>query len=195
MRPATHLRAVDEMTERRSDEELVEACAAKDTGALGILFDRHSASLANFLGRAFDRGADVDDLVQLTFLQVFQVAGRFGKRSSVRTWILGIGANVARNHSRGGTRRKLALASYRLSRGEQPTPPMPDQILEHREKLRRLEAALETLSTDLRIAFVMCEIEHVPGAEAAKVLGVRPGTIWKRVHEARRRLAAAIEEE
>jgi RNA polymerase sigma-70 factor (ECF subfamily) len=195
VKSVAHLRAVDEMTETRSDDELLDACSRGETAALGVLFDRHSASLANFLGRAFSRGADVDDLVQLTFLQVWQVADRFKRKSSVRTWILGIGANVARNHSRGGTRRKLALASYQLSQADGPTPPMPDQILEHREKLRRLEAALETLSTDLRIAFVMCELEHVPGAEAAKVLGVRPGTIWKRVHEARRRLTAAIEEE
>jgi RNA polymerase sigma-70 factor, ECF subfamily len=175
-----------------SDEELIEACARGDREALGTLFDRHQKSLANFLGRAFGR-RDVEDLVQQTFIQVWQSADRFKKKSSVRTWILGIGANLGRNHSRTANRRRLALASY-ASTGETDAQ-TPERIAEHREKLMRLEAALETLSSDLRVAFVMCEIEHVPGVEAAKVLGVRAGTIWRRLSEARRLLSSAIEEE
>ncbi len=178
-----------------ADEALVEACAEGNREALGTLFDRHSQSLANFLARAFGRSADVDDLVQQTFLTVWTAAPRFNAKSSVRTWILGIGANVARNHSRGGQRKRLALASYASAMAEVPSPPAPDQVMEQREKLQRLEAALERLSTDLRITFVMCEIELVPGTEAAKALGVRPGTVWRRLHEARRILASAIEEE
>ena len=172
------------------DEDLIDACARGDRDALGTLFDRHQKSLTNFIGRAFGR-RDVEDLVQQTFLQVWQSADRFKKRSSVRTWILGIGANLARNQSRTSARRRLALASYAPDTGVQT----PERIVEQREKLVRLEAALEALSTDLRVAFVMCEIEHVPGAEAAKVLGVRTGTIWRRLHEARRLLSSAIEEE
>src|SRR6185295_14459393 len=74
----------------RADGELVAACAEGDEGALGELFDRHSASLSSFLARAASRSAiDLDDLVQQTFLLVWRSAARFAGGSSVRTWILG----------------------------------------------------------------------------------------------------------
>jgi len=177
-----------------ADEALIEGCAAGDRDALGTLFDRHSQSLTNFLGRAFGR-RDLEDLVQQTFLEVWRASPKFKKKSSVRTWILGIGANVARNHSCSCTRRQIALASYADAVAGEAAPSTPDRIVEHRQKLARLEAALAELNEDLRVTFVMCELEHVPGAEAAKVLGVRVGTVWRRLHEARHLLSSAIEEE
>jgi RNA polymerase sigma-70 factor, ECF subfamily len=178
----------------KTDAELLADCDEGRVESLGVLFDRHSRCLAAFLTRAFSRDAsDVEDLVQQTFLEVWRSAGRFDERSSVRTWILGVGFNVARNQSRSTTRRRLALASYSEHAASGSNAPMlPDEALERRERMRRLEAALDALKPDLRVAFVMCEIEEVPGMEAARVLGVRPGTIWRRLFEARKILAAAL---
>jgi RNA polymerase sigma-70 factor (ECF subfamily) len=178
----------------RSDAELVEALRGGDAGALGILFDRHGAALGSFLARAFGPEIEVEDLVQQTFVEVWRKVKKFRGRSAVRTWIFGIGANLARNHSRGLMRRLLALASYGRSQHSRPPVRTPSQIVEQRERLARFEAAIASLPEDLRIAFVMCEIECVPGAEAAEALGVRPGTIWRRLHDARRRLAARLED-
>ena len=59
--------------------------------------------------------------------------------------------------------------------------------------MSRLRDALGELSHDLRAAYVLCDLEDVPGVEAARVLGVRAGTLWRRLHEARRALRDAIE--
>ena len=53
--------------------------------------------------------------------------------------------------------------------------------------------ALSALPPILRETFVLCELEDVPGPEAARALGVREGTLWWRLHEARRRLRAAVD--
>ncbi len=52
---------------------------------------------------------------------------------------------------------------------------------------------LRGLPLPLRIAFVMCDIEEVPCAEAARALGLRQGTVWKRLHRARKILGSALE--
>jgi DNA-directed RNA polymerase specialized sigma24 family protein len=41
---------------------------------------------------------------------------------------------------------------------------------------------------------VMCDLEDIPGREAAAVLAIPEGTLYRRVHEARRALRALVEE-
>jgi RNA polymerase sigma-70 factor (ECF subfamily) len=175
-----------------SDEVLLAACAMGDSTALATLFDRHHRSAYGFLARVSGAsGQDLDDLVQTTFLQVLQSARRFKGKAAVRTWILGIASNVARRHFRGeARRRRLAEA---LAGAPRPEVPTPDTDAETQRQLRKLTAAVAALPHHLRVVFAMCEIEGVPGVEAARVLGVRQGTLWRRLHEARKALAAAIE--
>ncbi len=186
------LRRVAGTVEEMSDEAVLAACAAGDSAALGALFDRHHAAVYRFVTRlsAVDPD-DVDDLVQNTFLTVMKSAHKFGGRSTVRTWIFGIAVNTVRRHSRGrGRRRRLALAV-----SAEPTPrSVPiDDVAARRQSLRQLEDALAALPEKLRVCFVMCQLEGVPGPEAARVLGLRSGTLYRRIHEARKQLRAALE--
>jgi DNA-directed RNA polymerase specialized sigma24 family protein len=67
-------------------------------------------------------------------------------------------------------------------------------IFGRHEALRRIERVLEALPHDLRVAFVLCDLEGISGVDAARTLGVRPGTVWRRLHEARKELRARLEE-
>ena len=60
--------------------------------------------------------------------------------------------------------------------------------------MQRLLVALDDLPHDLREAFVMCDLEEVAGVDVARALGVREGTLWRRLHEARRALRCALTE-
>jgi RNA polymerase sigma-70 factor (ECF subfamily) len=174
-----------------TDEALVAACATGDRRALGDLFDRHQAAVYRFLSRiSRARHDDLDDLVQTTFVSVLQAANSYRRGSTVRTWLFGVAANVARHHARSGQRRKTLLSRAK----EEPTEfaSGPDQTFERRELLRRLDRALNQLPPDQRVAFVICDLEEVRGVEAARVLGVPEGTLFRRLHEARKALKLAI---
>jgi hypothetical protein len=69
----------------------------------------------------------------------------------------------------------------------------PDEVALRSQQAHRLAAALDELPHDLRVVYVLCELEDMPGVEAARALDVRPGTLWRRLHEARRALRDAIE--
>jgi RNA polymerase sigma-70 factor (ECF subfamily) len=176
-----------------SDEALVAACAVGDSAALAQLFDRHEEVVRRFVSRlqGADR-ADVGDLVQTTFLEVFRAASRFGGRAAVRTWILAIAANAVRHHVRTEVRRRRMISVF----AEQPEPIAAtglQETIERRELLARLGEALKGLSHDLREAFVLCDLEEISGAEAARALGVREGTLYWRLHEARKALRASLD--
>jgi RNA polymerase sigma-70 factor (ECF subfamily) len=174
-----------------SDEMLLDACAAGQHAALGTLFDRHHRSVYRFLCRYLGNGRpDLDDLVQTTFLEVMRAAGQFRRQGSVCAWILGIAANRARQHLRTEGRRHNLLSV--LSREPSRDSARPDQSTENHEMLIHLEEALQALPHDLRTAFVMCDLEEISGVEAARVLGVPEGTLWRRLHDARKRLRNAL---
>jgi RNA polymerase sigma-70 factor (ECF subfamily) len=55
-----------------------------------------------------------------------------------------------------------------------------------------LAQAVDGLPDPLREVFVACEIEDLPGAEVARVLGVPEGTLWRRLHDARKAIRTAM---
>lgn len=173
------------------DSELVARMVRGDRDALGTLFDRHHRALYGFLARASGAGGpEIEDLVQITFLEAFRTARRFRGRSSPRTWLFAIGGNVARMHRRAIQRGSRALAQL----ADQPAPaPSPlDARLADQRALALIAAAIDRLPHDVRVAYVMCVIEDVSVEEVARALGVARGSIWRRVHEARVALRAAV---
>ena len=186
------LRRVESDAGAMSDEALLAACATGDAAALGALFDRFCDAVYRFAGRlpTTDELAR-DDLVQATFLEVRRTAHAFRGTSSVKTWILGIAANVARHTLRGERRRRVHQARY-LERIER-APALVDDQVERRMLMARIAEALEELPRDQQIAFILCDLEQLPGAEVAQALDIPEGTLWRRLHTARKAMRAAVE--
>jgi RNA polymerase sigma-70 factor (ECF subfamily) len=177
-----------------SDQALLAACATGDRAALGVLFDRHRDHVYRFLARLrFRDPRDLEDLLQATFLEAQRSAKRFKGQASVRTWLMAVAANLARHHMRAESRRRSAME--RLGVIPRPGPDSPAEEAERRQDSVRLAAALAGLSDHLRVPFVMCDLEGVATDQAAQVLGLRMGTLWRRLHEARKALRRAVEKE
>lgn len=170
-----------------SDEALLMACVVGEQAALGTLYDRHNRPVYRFVSRiSSGPSGDIDDLVQCTFIEVWKSARRFHSRGTVRSWIFGIAANVTRHYVRSETRRQNAM--YVLSEQHPVDIERPDDQICQIERLEQLAHALRSLSYNQRVAFVLCDIEDLSGVEAAQTLGVRKGTLWRRLHDARKNL-------
>jgi RNA polymerase sigma-70 factor (ECF subfamily) len=174
-----------------SDEALLAACGTGDRAALGALFDRFSIPVYRFVARlrSVDEAAH-DDVVQATFLELPRSASHFQGRSSVKTWILGVASNAARHHQRSEQRRRAHQDQF-ASLPVVP-PRLPDVELERRQLLARLEDALATLPHDQQVAFILCDLEQVPGVDVARGFGIPEGTLWRRLHVARKTLRAIL---
>jgi RNA polymerase sigma-70 factor (ECF subfamily) len=172
---------VEEMT----DAGLVAACAAGDRTARALLFEGHVDAIHRFTARmrASDPGA-VDDLVQATFVRAFQGAARF-RGTSARSWLYGIAANVVREYARKEIRRKRALEAVVDDR-------QPEMSAHQKLLLARLPEAVDALPHELRVVFVLVDLEGERGADAAAALGIPDGTLWRRLHEARTQLRRAL---
>jgi len=168
-----------------SDEALLAACGVGDAAALGALFDRHHEAVFRLLSRLLHtEPGEIDDLVQTTFLEAWRAAARFAARGSVKSFLFGIAANTVRHHLRSARRRRGALDGW-----EPPAHAVaPDTAVVRAQQVDRLAAALDRLPHDLRVAYVLCDLEDMRGVDAARALDIRPGTLWRRLHDARRAL-------
>ncbi len=176
-----------------SDEALVAACATGDEAALAMLFDRHSTAIYRFISRMVGAdSAEVDDLAQAAFIEIWRSAKRFQQRSRARVWMFGIAHNVTRAALRG--RRRSRAAIDRLAATPTEGPRSMDDLLGDRRFVGRLATAMDRLSEGQRGAFVLCELEDMTGAEAAKVLDARPGTVGRWLCEARQILRVELED-
>ncbi|MEE2788000.1 MAG: RNA polymerase sigma factor [Myxococcota bacterium] len=185
------LNAVEVTLERPSDEALLHACAQGDTHALGVLFDNHHRAVYRFIHRlSYRAGDDVDDLVQTTFLRVHENARAFHGRSAVRTWIFGVAVNVVRRARRRRFKRRRIVHAMADVPRECGRP--QDTAAQNRQAVRRLEVGLANLPDHLRECFVLCQLEGISGPEAAQALGLRLGTLYRRIHEARKHLREAV---
>lgn len=173
-----------------SDEALLAACAVGDSAALGALFDRHHEAVFRLVSRLLRmEAAEIDDIVQTTFLEAWRSAVRYTGKGSVKSFLFGIAANTVRHHVRSARRRRDAIADWEPP----PSTSGPDDALSRAQQVRALAAALDRLPHDLRVAYVLCDLEDLPGVEVARMLDVRAGTLWRRLHDARKALREAIE--
>ena len=176
------------------DETLVNQVAEGQIQSLGVLFDRYHLSVRRFLARMQIAPADLDDLVQVTFLQVPRAAVRFEAGRSVKGWLFGLATMVVRRHRRtiGRLARKMAaLAREPLARA----PRTPAELLGEQESFQRANRALAALAVKKREVFVMVILEKLSGETVAQALGIPIGTVWTRLHHGRRELKDLLAED
>src|SRR5216117_3783412 len=90
-----------------TDAALIAAWRGGDEPAAAELVRRHARALARFLAGAGALEADVDDVVQETFIRAFRALDRFRGHCQFRTWLLTIGGNVVKDAARRAKRTRV----------------------------------------------------------------------------------------
>ena len=174
--------------------KVVERCKAGDPAAFRELFDRHVAGVHRHLSLLIGPSADVDDLVQLVFLNVFQSIGRFRGQSAFSTWLFRITINVARQEIRvRGRHRRLstALTEVSMVRGTSVRQ-TPENRLATWEQVYDI---LDQLTMKKRETFILYTYEGYSLEEIARLLGSSVSTIGSRLQSARKEILAILGEE
>lgn len=185
------IRRVEGRTEELSDRAIVSAVAEGDPAALGALYDRFQRDVYRFVAR-LAAASEADDFVQMSFLEAYRSAPRFRGDSAVKTWLFGIAANLVRTHHRGAQRKQRAHESLKTMPRRPPTD--PGEAITREQQRQWVARAIDSLSPALREAYVLCVIEDMPVKDAAKALGVREASMYRRLTDARHAIRAAIEE-
>jgi RNA polymerase sigma-70 factor (ECF subfamily) len=176
--------------EAEDDDRLILAVAAGQPGALATLYERHGRAVWA-VARAFARSeADVDDLVQETFLAALRSASTFVPgRASVRTWLFAIARNAARRTHR---RTRDVADPPLLELGVAAGWGAPDAALARTSDASAIARAIAALEPHDREIVLLRDVERLSGEECAAALELSLPAMKSRLHRARLRLMASL---
>lgn len=157
------------------------------------LFRRHADFVANFLHRLGVPALEVDDLVQEVFLVAHRRDG-FVECGAARptTWLAEIAIRVASVNRRKQRRSKEEPDDVLIDR-TRSNDASAVKVVETNEAMKRVQAALDSLDEEKRAAFILYELEGESCAAIAAGLGIPVGTVYSRLHKARKEFMKAHE--
>jgi RNA polymerase sigma-70 factor, ECF subfamily len=186
-------RSSDRSLAGMTDQAALEALNQGQIGALGLIYDRHSGAVYDFVRRAVNEQSDVDDIVQATFLSAAKTIASHDGKQTCRTWLVGIAGRILYRRRRGLSRWTRALRELAIRDSDRCAD--PHQELSARDELQRLASALAQLSEPKRVVLLLAEAEEQSCEQIARALDVPVGTVWTRLHHARRELRRLLDHE
>jgi RNA polymerase sigma-70 factor (ECF subfamily) len=143
------------------------------------------------------RPADAEDLVQDTYLKAFRASAQFERGTNLKAWLFTILHNTFRNVRRHDGRNPVDVDSEKVEQAvdRAAEDQTPEQLLTRATIDADLQAALDALPEVFRQAVWLRDVEEIPYAEIARMVGVPVGTVMSRISRGRRllyqRLAAS----
>ncbi|MDD3731239.1 MAG: sigma-70 family RNA polymerase sigma factor [candidate division Zixibacteria bacterium] len=168
-------------TEKDIDYRLMRAIQNGDMVAFNTMVDRYKKRLMNVLSRMLSSSEEAEDIVQETFVRVYQHRQSFNFKHCFSTWIYTISLNLARNELR--KRKKFKFQEITDMQGNELEFAVEAKLPNRLPQI--LENAIKELPVKYREAFILRDVQEMPYEEVAKVLGVPLGTVKSRVNRAR----------
>jgi RNA polymerase sigma-70 factor (ECF subfamily) len=156
----------------------------------GSLFRAHAPFVAKFVARLGVESAAVDDVVQEVFLTVHRIGGYDEGAAKPTTWLAEIALRIVSTHKRSVRRLRVVPDQGALDRAVS-TSRGPEEVVQDRAALDRVQLALDRLDDDRRAVFVLFELMGERCDDIARGLGIPIGTVHSRLFAARREFQKA----
>lgn len=137
--------------------------------------------------------AEAEDALQETFLALHKALPGFRGEAQLSTWVYRIALRTALHVRARRTRNTTSLDEQSPALAVPDEGPGPDRLAAARQESARLARAMDTLSAEHRAVLSLFAVEGLSHAEVAATLGIPLGTVWSRLHLARKKLMAALD--
>lgn len=162
------------------------------------VYDQYYTKVRKFILALVKDQWVADDLIQETFLRVQQNLGTLKDSSKLSSWIFRIAYNLCQDYF-----HQLKAAQRRESIGLEQTEDLEEAFirevsiqkeLEQREMGQCVQNQIDLLPEPLRAVLVLFDITECSHQEIADILGITVENVKVRLHRARKKLKAILEE-
>lgn len=184
---------------REIDQALVERAQRGDQQAFGMLVEKYQRKLGRLLSRMVRDQAEVEDVVQESFIKAYRALPNFRGDSAFYTWLYRIGINTAKNYLVSMGRRPQVSRDIEIEDAENfedgedlRTLETPESELMTKEIAKTVNDTMMALPDDLRTAITLRELEGLSYEEIATLMNCPIGTVRSRIFRARETIAEKL---
>jgi len=189
----------NESNNHKEKAEFIQRLRQGDRTAFRELVENYQGLVYNLGLRILWNNEDAEDVLQETFLKVFDNLDTFRGDSDIGTWIYRIATNAALMKLRSRRRERGQIADIESIEDQEiqpsllnPNAPDPFDELLQQESQEILEKAINALPDIYRVVFVLKDIQHLSTDEIAKILDLSHEAIYSRLKRARMQLREAV---
>ena len=167
------------------DRQLVQTIREGDTEAFELLVRRKTTKVYALCYRIIANAEDARDISQLVFLKLWENLEKYDPQYAFDTWLYRMVTNVAIDFMRNKQSRENAVNSnLRLVK----TSAEAEQgvVVQRKEVENVFNDVSSVLSPKQKTIFIMNQMEDLPSAEIAKILGCRESTVRNHLFNARK---------
>ena len=175
-------------------DDLIRRCLDGDQAAWDHVVRQHRRQVFNIAYKFVGRYDEAEDLTQDVFLKLFKSLDTFDRRANFQTWLTSVSRNLCIDHYRSVRRERETMNRTIDPSTLTPvaTTASPHAVLEQRDRVSLLRAALDQLSPPLRSAVMLRDIQELSYQEIAAQLELPEGTVKSRINRGRMELARQI---
>jgi len=164
-----------------------------DDDGFEAIMTAHHAEIHRYLARVTARSTDADDLSQETFLRAYRAWRGLPADANRRAWLFTIATNLCKNHFRGESRRRRALAAA-VHEAAREASSWPESEALAREAHARVERVVATLPFKQRLAFVMRKLHGLEYDEIGANLECSGESARAHVFQALKKIRRGLDE-
>ena len=169
------------------------AANADQAQLVELLAQKYGQALASYFGRRARRAGDIDDLVQDVLIRL-AIRGDGDSIAQPEAYLMRTASNVWRDYLRKARTHAEDVHDEYLEERHARADHGPSEVLEGRQAIQALLAALNELPERTRQVFVLCRVEGLRQKSVAKRLGVSLSAVEKHMIKAIAHLALRLDE-
>lgn len=164
-----------------------------------MLFTKYQRRVSRLVSRFVRSDAEVEDIVQESFIKAYRALGSFRGDSAFYTWLYRIAVNTAKNYLVAASKRPISLTQFEKNDDDDfeedhfmSDAATPESELITKQIAETVNKTMNELPADLREAIMLREIEGMSYEDIADSMGCPIGTVRSRIFRAREAISQKI---
>lgn len=175
-----------------TDEMLISRFQSGDENAYVELVNRYKDKLTNFVFYFLKDEEHSEDIVQETFIRLYEKKHYYKEIAKFSTWIYTIARNLANTELRKKSRTKIMylsqMSNYKKDYDLKSSDPELNKNIENEFLMKEIHAAIDKLPENYKSAIILRDIQGLDYEQISNIIGVPLGTVKSRINRARLQL-------
>ena len=175
-----------------TDEMLISRFQSGDENAYVELVNRYKDKLTNFVFYFLKDEEHSEDIVQETFIRLYEKKHYYKEIAKFSTWIYTIARNLANTELRKKSRTKIMYLSQMNNNKKdyelKSSDPELNKNIENEFLMKEIHAAIDKLPENYKSVIILRDIQGLDYEQISNIIGVPLGTVKSRINRARLQL-------